>query len=429
MNAKTCFVPTLNGVTELSPSFIREFVFVSSISGQLPLGYFDYYDQDGSFLSKYENLAVGTPITFNTVTDSDDKYLQKFKFKDYVILSVQSLSGKGSAGQFDRIKGNIRIWFGHKWYLFKDTKNHAYAPMKNSKLIEKVLKDDTRGVSFKINRIDESDDDGNLSRYKTCETDIEFLNNKVIPFCAHKKLPMYLFCNISNEFTFSSFSKLYEQKPKVFYTPAVITEDDGYDSVAASTEQSSLKCMESANFMFATISMGDKKFVDESRMRLFLESAEKGLFVSGTKNPLNTAGENKGSHFYNLLPINKYYSMASTGSSTFTVRNRVLQDAMSLAYSRTKELDSCFKLTISGYFDAKQFNVGETVNIYFNLGNWLNGKWLIESFMISTGEGDSKKDNLLQSLVLIRPAFCGDTNTSTIDKKTSMYMYAIKENA
>ena len=44
MNAKTYFVPTLNATTELDPAFIRGFVFVSSISGQLPLGYFDYFD-------------------------------------------------------------------------------------------------------------------------------------------------------------------------------------------------------------------------------------------------------------------------------------------------------------------------------------------------------------------------------------------------
>ena len=150
MNAKTYFVPTLNATTELDPAFIREFVFVSSISGQLPLGYFDYFDQNGSFLKSYENLSIGTPITFNTYTDSEDKDLKNFKFKNYVILYVESLNGEGSSGQFDGIKGKIRIWFGHKWYLYKDTKNHAYAPMKNSKLVEKILKDDTRGISFKI---------------------------------------------------------------------------------------------------------------------------------------------------------------------------------------------------------------------------------------------------------------------------------------
>jgi hypothetical protein len=427
MNAKTIFVPTLNGTTTLEPTFIRDFEFVSSISGQLPLGYFDYYDQDGSFLNKYENLSTGTPITFNTVTDSDDKKLKKFNFKNYVILNIESLNGQGSAGQFDRIKGNIRVWFGHKWYLYKDTKNHAYAPMKNSKLVEKILKDDTRGISFKINKIDESDDDGNVSRYKTCETDIDFLNNKIIPFCSHKKQPMYLFCNISNEFTFSSFQKLYEQKPKVFYTPAVITEDQGYDTVAANNEQKSLECNESSTFIFASIEMGGKKFLDESRTKLYLENAGEGSFVSGIKNPSNTTGKTTGSHFYNILPINKHYSLTSGGSSVFIVRNRTLQDAMSLAYSRTRALDNCFRLVISGYFDAKQFNVGETVNIYFNLGNWMNGKWLIESFMISTNEGDGKKDNLLQSLVLARPTFCGNTNESTIDKKTRLFMYSIKE--
>ena len=121
--------------------------------------------------------------------------------------------------------------------------------------------------------------------------------------------------------------------------------------------------------------------------------------------------------------------MTSMGTSVFTVRNRVMQDAMSLAYSHVKDLDSCFKLTISGYFDAKQYNVGETVNVYFNLGNWMNGKWLIESFMVGTGEGDGKKDNLLQSLVLIRPTFCGDENTTTLDKKTRLFMYSVKENS
>ena len=428
MNAKTYFVPTLNATTELDPAFIREFVFVSSISGQLPLGYFDYFDQNGSFLKSYENLSIGTPITFNTYTDSEDKNLKNFKFKNYVILYVESLNGEGSSGQFDGIKGKIRIWFGHKWYLYKDTKNHAYAPMKNSKLVEKILKDDTRGISFKIKSLVESDDDGKVSRYKTCETDIEFLNNKVIPFCSHKKLPMYLFCDISGDFSFSSFTRLYEQKSKIFYTPATILENEGYDTVAAALEQDSLKCDGASNFLFATVSMGNKKFLDESRMKLFLEDAEEGSFISGTKNPLNTAGKSTGSHFYNLLPLNKHYAMTSMGTSVFTVRNRLMQDAMSLAYSHVKDLDSCFKLTISGYFDAKQYNVGETVNIYFNLGNWLNGKWLIESFMISTGEGDGKKDNLLQSLVLIRPTFCGDENTTTIDKKTRLFMYSVKEN-
>ncbi|MCF0125564.1 MAG: hypothetical protein HUJ68_07400 [Clostridia bacterium] len=426
MTDKTCFVPTLNGVTTLEKAFIREFEFVSSISGQLPLGYFTYYDQDGTFLSKFENLAVGTPITFKTVTDSENEDLKKFKFKDYVILGVNSLNGTGSAGQFDKIKGNIQVWFGHKWYLYKDTKNHAYAPMKNSKLVEKILKDDTRGFSFKINKIIESDDEGNVSRYKTCETDIDFLNNKVIPYCSHKKLPMYLFCNISNEFTFSSFLKMYEQKPKVLYMPAVVTEDDNADKVKAEQEKNSLKCSDEDSFIFASIDLATKQFVDKSKIRLFLESNGDGLFISGAKTPGNTVGKNTGSKFFNLLPLNQHFAMTSTGSSTFTVRNRSMQDAMSFAYSQTKELDSCFKLTISGYFNAKQYNVGETVNIYFNLGNWLNGKWLIESFMIATSEGDSRKDNLLQSLVLIRPAFVGDTNTSTIDKKTSTFMYSVK---
>lgn len=427
MNAKIYFVPILNATTELDPAFIREFVFVSSISGQLPLGYFDFYDQDGSFLKKYENLSVGTPITFETYTDSESKDLKDFKLKNYVVLQVQSLNGEGSAGQFDKIKGNIRVWFGHKWYLYKDTKNHAYAPMKNSKLIEKVLKDDSRGVSFKINKIDESDDDGKVSRYKTCETDIEFLNNKIIPFCSYKKLPMYLFCNIIGEFSFRSFLKLYEQKPKMFFTPAVISEDPDFDTIAAKREQESLECNKAGDFIFASIEMGSKKFIDVSRTKLFLEDAEEGFFISGIKNPSNTAGKSAGSHFYNLLPINKHFSIVSLGTSIFSVRNRLMQDAMSLAYSHAKELDSCFKLTISGYFDAKQYNVGETVNIYFNLGNWLNGKWLIESFMISTGEGDSKKDNLLQSMVLIRPAFCGDKNTTSLDKKTRQFMYEAKE--
>lgn len=427
MNAQTCFVPTLNGTTEIDASFIRNFELISSISGQLPIGFMDFFDFDGSFLSSYENISIGTPITFNTLTDSDDEALKRFSFKEFVILQVESIADDSSAGQFDRIKGNIRVWFGHKWYIFKDTKNHAYSPMKNSKLVKKILEDKTRGVQFKIKKIEDSDDDGRVSRYKTCESDLDFLNNKVIPFSSHKKLPMYLFCNISNEFTFASFQTLYNQKPKALYTPSNIKEDEGYDTVAAEIEKESLKCENSANFIHATVSMGDKDFLDNSRIHFFLEGSGEGTFIAGTKNPLNVVGKSSGSHFANLLPINKYFSLASKGSSVFTVRNRLLQDSMSLLYSKTKSLDSCFRLIISGYFDAKHFNIGETVNVYFNLGNWLNGKWLIESYMVSAQQEDNTKNYLIQSLVLVRPTFCGDENTTTLNASSMMSMYSVQE--
>ena len=397
------FVPTFNSVSTIDYSIVGNFRLFESIYSGLPYGYVDIIDSSGDIIEKFPNIQIGANLDFDFICDQDDIELKLPKF---VVLDIQF----GDNSQ--TLKGIIRVWFGHRLFLFKDTSNHAYPPMKRSELFKKVLKDKTRGFEIKIEdkNFIKSDDAGDTPEYKCCKDDWEFLTQELLPKTCCQQLPVYLFTNIEDKFFLKTFRSLYKSNANVGLFPTEIND-------TSADAESNLKGFANKHKTILHLlgiksKINGRELLSEFHPVFYADSSKNGKMASGYKTPLNVNADD-GTPLEKFLPLDFKVSI-NQGSSIKEFLNDSLEDNLQKLFSDTKNLDRVFTIESKVNFSGK-IKIGDPIDLYLKSGHWANGKWIVSKSIIMTDDENGALDSLVQSIELIRPSFYGDKNECTLE--------------
>jgi len=411
----------LNSITDIPVENYAGLYYYNSIKDGLPYGYFDINDQSGKYMASFENLQIGAEVEINIVDiDSEVEYPLG---KNLVILNSEAVFDKKA----DQFMGIIRVWFGHAWFLYKDVKNHAYQPMNSAKLIEKILKSKDRGIAFNVEKgaILETDDEGKIARYKVCETDWDFIQNKILPYCAINQLPVHFF-NDTITFNLKSFKDLYTQNPMCVFMPAEgnLTSQEQINKIQNFIKTNNIKI--SFPIQESFLKIGNIEMFDELFPSFYFENLEKGTFFTGQKRLGNKIISRSGSNFGNILPLDQKFMFQSSGSSVKIIHNRQAIDSFSLLFETGKNLDFAFNLVLQTGFNG--MIIGKTASVFApdTLGrdgkekeHWLNGKWMINT--IEHFNNPENYNQMYSRTHLVRSNFIGNDNKTSLGLSAMMY--------
>jgi hypothetical protein len=172
----------------------------SSIDEQLPYGFIDLGDREGTYLAYLNGLAIGMPIE---IKFTDTKTSEEVKYDCFNVIKLENDFSLNPG----KMAGNFRIWFGHKWLFEKDMTNHSYKPEPIYKIVKKVT------CPCKDKQIEKTEDTGSYPRYKICESDFDFIKYKLVPFAtANKGQPVHFFVNENDKMFFCAFNQLKDGK-------------------------------------------------------------------------------------------------------------------------------------------------------------------------------------------------------------------------
>lgn len=407
MAGKAKLVPKFRGTVKIDYNFIDNLHIFSDMLTALPFGYFNISDTEGSFYSEFEQIQIGASLKFITI--ADDETLNDIEFKDYVVLGIDQNNGPSNY-----LGGKITIYFGHKLFLYSDNKNHAYPVMSKDKLVKKVLEDKSRGFKITLKESEETDEPIQHPFYKTCESDWEFLQNKIVPLSAHNDMPMHLFSDIAGNFYFKSFMSMYSKKATYMITPREIM-DSNEDKMKFKILISSKNKLKWQGFDRIESSIGGNIYSNEALVKFFVDTLDKQDTASGTKWPVNIAEKASSPKFNNYLPLDNYY-MQSDGKVRL-LRNKLLGDGLAELISKSRNIDFGISLYATMPLEKDLMLIGNTVEVYIKNGHWANDKWLITGCDIFNQD----TDKIMARLKLSRPTFTGDKNETTLKSMVDLF--------
>jgi hypothetical protein len=428
---------TLNDITDIDVEDFVGICFYDFLNEGLPYGYFTVNDKSSLYINEFENLQIGARVNIKLENVQDHK--DTLTFPTFHILKIED----DFALDPFKFAGTLRVWFGHPWFLFKDDTNHAYNPMNNGKLIKKILEDKKRGLKFEINKdlFLDTDDTGKFSRYKVCESDWDFIKNKVLPFTTIQQLPPLFFCSLLKKkeetkykfaFNLGTSADLFKQNSKIMITPTqeVLTEENNYKEIGKNCSKNNID-PSSDIYYFQSIQL---KILNEKDIklifpRIFVDDIKRNKSLKLGSKVKNNLAKKSGSTFGNLLPLDTLFMNTTNGTSVSLIKNRRLLDALSLILSSTKNLDNIFNIIVETNFCGDKITIGDTVELFVPFIKldekekipWIKGKWIVYGIESYTNNTDDDKYKLSSRVYLNRPSFIGNINDITLSMYQMLY--------
>jgi len=430
---------TLNQVALVPLDAFLGIQIFNRISEGLTYGYFDMTDRTGDLFALFEHIHVGATVDIEVVNQNDEE--QKRPFPTYYVLKIENDFNVDYCWA-----GNIRVWFGHPWFLYKDMKNHAYKPKNIGEHIKDILRNKDRGIDFIVDKpsppprtkfpdlyhddmdtnFDKTDDNGKLGRFKIAESDWDFIRNKLLPYTAISRQPAHFYCDdISGLFYLKSFRTLFRQKPKILY----------HDSCAEYQEDIIKSCnthsisLETGHRVIqdAHIVINNFPLIKEIFPSFYIENIENNTFLSGNKKLSLQLRPSNGPSFGNALPIDDLLVTKLNGTSSKVIHNRQLVDALFLLFQSSKYIDEMFTLDITSFFNGSVVTIGNTAELFAcrteiageKKNNWLGGKWVISELIHHSSRQNPRV--ILSTARLIRPAFIGSERSTSLQSFNMLY--------
>lgn len=356
---------TLNNSYKIPQTILQSFTLSFSFDF-LPYGMIEISDA-GSLLQEFPQLQVGSLFNYYTKDTSGNTYTSLIK---YVVLYIED-----QIEEFGTGKGTMNIYFGHPWYLYKNTTGEAYDAQLASKVIKSVIEDDSRGLAFSTGTWEESD--GNAKPwFKFGCSDLEFVR-MVLAKTTIGGFPSYLFCDQDGKFNLTCLHTMMNNTPYVLANTQHGKEIDNLgNTLTISVTSGPL-----------TIGLDDPTAY---KRYLAAEDKTNGTMAKGFMLP--RAGAKK-----DLMPIDKTYLQAAGAGSFVAVKNECMSDALSVANNQSRDCDKIFFMKAKCNYNT-DLKIGQTV--FFNSpDNTLNGTWVIAAMTttLSTNSG--------MELTLIRNKF------------------------
>ena len=191
---KPVFVLDIDGLT-LTPKDLHEVSIYFSLDRTLPELTFKILDSNGTQISSLY-LYIGAKIGVKLCELRGEKD-EPTQYMDFIV--TRFFDGFEQKDEF--MTGYIQVWCKPAWYMFGTYQGHAYPPMKLSELIKAVCSNaiEDVGLVIKDENFETSSDPGNLPRYKTGESDLDFIEQKLLPYTNIDDSNAFFFVNLSGE--------------------------------------------------------------------------------------------------------------------------------------------------------------------------------------------------------------------------------------
>jgi len=430
---------SING-EELTHADVYNFRIETDIYSNLPKGSFILRDQGGIHLAKF-NIKIGATVTILIIEGDNEASSSSNNNSLQSTISAAVPSILGDIGKkddkmitytpfvitdlFEDVKntealdGELYINFAHPWSIYTDFTNHAYPGMQVSELIRKVVEESQRGFNMAVDvkNYEDSSDSGSQPRYKICESDYEFITNKLLPYAQINDAAAYFFIDDIGVSYLQSFKTMFDKEP---VANLVLTGEPEEEH-----EQLPTIVINSCSIDIAKEPTQSLSILSKVKTKIYIEDLFARKFISGNKLPVTACDLNKGSFF----PIDFMLMHMINATSSHNFINRSFEDQFALSSTWQRDLDGMFKLNIYCSFAGCDVNVGDTINfisgpmVYPNNENsqnpiehdrWLNGKWLVSRIIHNK---DTNVDQTNSILTIIRPTFIITPKTTIVNKE------------
>lgn len=403
---------------EVPVSDIFSFQFVCDIDDGYPKGILVLTDTSGELLSRFEGLEIGAKVSLvvaDRVKNKDTDQYPRISFCELMVASVAEIPADPVT-----MKGNIELLLVHPWEFYKDYTNHAYNGLQNSQIIKNILESDARGFKFEDMFIESSDDDGKQPRYKCCESDYDFIRNKILPYTTIGGAAAMFWVDELSRPHLQGVEKAFTQDPKAVITN--MSQDISHDEIAMKEYGKVGNMMTYSN---AKVKVGDENISAilaplQSKCYVDFNTVNGGIFV-GRNICKMKVGKTSGPEVKSVLPVDLIAGSGDKGIMALSNRSRKDQDYF--ISNITSPLLNMFRLEVFGTFVGDIVHVGDIVEVYVPAKpdleddnkpkqHWLSGPWLVKKSSTTLKKENDFKVN--SNFVLVRPTFIVNTKESTL---------------
>ena len=422
----------------ISPRNIEDVAIFNSIDMTLPELTFKIADLDGTFLSQLD-IYVGATIGVDLIESNQRLESNNIKgrtFTDFIITKIFD----GFENNNESLGGFIQIWCKPAWYLFGNNQGHAYAPMKLSELIKKVCQEAHENLGLKIedSRFASSSDPGNVPRFKCCESDLDFIEKKLLPYTNIDDSNVFFYVDWFGRPNLTSFERLISQEPKTIIYPPAGLANTIQEKLSDIVKQKGIT--EAYSWQGINLKIGDenlKKAFSTIKKKVFLENNETGKVYIANQQPRARMGSDNGKTFASKMPFNALTMEYIDATSSEPYPNRLLPDALAMARNSDNNVVDFIQLEVLLNGAIDKMVVGDTVMLVTPIrkismsdnelvskknSHWINGKWLIKN--ITMTQRKCNPDDVSTKITVIRPTLIYNIDTTTINK--SSYLYSVE---
>lgn len=390
-----CFSLKLDGMT-VSPQSVESFKITVSMKSLLPIGELVINDKGGNFLAALQ-ARIGSILSvwlYEPISSSDGSEpsldtakLTTSKPVNMTPLVVCDIKSSNRSTQ-DSMGGSVTLSLAHPWALFKDFTNHAYAPTAISNIIRTVVSSKVRGYDIPEGVIEQTDDTAGTPRYKCGLSDDEFIQLVLLPFAVSSARPMYSFVDDLGKYNLRTFENIYSDEATVAFVPNMMT----WAEVSETYMSKNPTIKDTANYDDILLDIGSgniRRMLSSLSPKVFFEDTVSGSIKSGIlRKTFKINGKN-------YLPINKALMDLGPISAGYMFQFRTMEDAVSLMYSSTRDLNELTSLVVRSSFLGPESPVGSTANLCVlstdietkKAMHWLTGKFVVtEKTYYSEGE-------------------------------------------
>lgn len=428
----------LDGMDILDYTKIYDMSIYASIDSTLPELTFKMRDTDGRMLTSMQ-LYIGqivNVIVRDTSRDAEitakesDSIQPEISFCSFAINRLYDGLEAGNGHS-----GFIQVWCTQSWKIYGNYKPKIYSPQKNSQIITDVCKNANIMANIKVKEeyIDTSSDEGITPRYKCSESDIEFLERKVLPYTNIDESNVLFFVDQFGFAHLTSFDKIKYSDEKAIIRAA----DTEMSSIAEKVKKlKEDKGIEAYGYTSIKVNIGDDSICNKVGLlkeKVIIHHNDTGKVYMGTQKLSAKMGPGGTTTFQNATPLSSVNMAILSATGCNVIENRIFGDAVSYASNDEANFEDMFIVNVQVSNILNEIVPGNTVQLVPPIvdtsdmedpdlaakdTSWLDGKWVVKSIQFNQKE----KGIFSTSLELIRPTFIFNTSSTTIDRPERFYL-------
>lgn len=434
----------------IHPDDVEAISMYSAVDRTLPEMNFKINDRFGGYESglkfyigaRISALLANLSYASDKITENNTDVTKPIELTNFSVCGTMNNHTVGDTA----MSGELVVYCRQSWYLWGDYQGHAYAPQKLSKLIKTICSNanTNAGIVVDNDNFVESSDPGNIPRYKTCESDLNFIEAKLLPYTNIEDSNCFFYVDFYNKPHLTSFNQMKFKKPKVILTPPPEIKNTVMDLITNYKKTNS--GLEEYAWKTLNTRVGDKdinKQLGQIKEHLLLENNSTGkVYVCGQR-PSANMGKSSGKNINGALPFSSLIMEGVHATSSKIFPNRILADSLAMARNDDAYLDDMIYIEVSVENFITDLVPGDTIYLFVpqnhtnelskskdtdakdannHSTNWHQGKWVVYSIR---ADFDNVSKGIATTLGLMRPTLIYNTDVTTVFNPDKLYIVNI----
>lgn len=422
---KTRVLISINGHEPISNNEFFDVSIYSAIDFSLPEITFKVRDEHGHHLSTFD-IFPGARV--DVIIEDYNNPEDNIQFTNFSITEIYD----GQEFKNAHLGGYIQVWAKQSWEFYGDWTSHAYPPMKLSELIKKVCAGANKLAGIKVSdeNFKESSDAGNMPRYKENMSEIDFIEQRCLPYLNVSDSCGFFYVDFYGQAHVSSFSEMYSQNEKILVrqTATQANNDEEFNDLLHEKNFDKQYVYQSMKIKIGNRDLASS--VGKLKMLCFFENDATGKFASGTSLPKIKIKDSAKNTIKDRVPVNsaRLASIDELQTSSFIWHN--LNDGLAMANNAELGLSDFLKVTLTFENFPKDIKIGDTIYLFVpkyesaenakNNVHWVLGKWLVSSMNIGV-QFEQGSQRVSTEIDVISPTINIDVTNTTIKNPKEFY--------